>query len=71
MCADLNANLGWLGCPLKESCVQVYTYGAPYPGNHAFAKSYERVCPNTWHLVHDRDPVPRSGKFFCLFKRPG
>ncbi|KAK9804066.1 hypothetical protein WJX73_001449 [Symbiochloris irregularis] len=56
---------------IEPKRLQVYTYGAPYPGNHSFCRSYEAVCPDTWHIVNDRDPVPRSGKFFCLFKRPG
>lgn len=51
--------------------MQVVTYGAPYPGNAAFCRAYETLIPDTWHVVHDRDPVPRSGKFFCMFKRPG
>ncbi|KAK9799340.1 hypothetical protein WJX73_007370 [Symbiochloris irregularis] len=56
---------------IQPARLQVYTYGAPYPGNHAFCRSYDAVCPDTWHIVNDRDPVPRSGKFLCLFKRPG
>ena len=51
--------------------LHVYTYGAPRTGNHAFARDYEACVPHTWHVINDRDAVPRSGKFFMLYKRPG
>ena len=51
--------------------MQVYTYGCPYPGNHAFCQDYERLVPDTWHVVLQRDPIPRAGKLLGLFKRPG
>jgi len=34
--------------------VSVYTYGAPRAGNHAFARVYERVVPDTWHVINDQ-----------------
>lgn len=34
--------------------LQVYTYGAPRTGNHAFAREYEALVPHTWHLINDR-----------------
>lgn len=34
--------------------VQVYTVGAPRPGNRAFAKQYEARVPDTWHVINDR-----------------
>ena len=40
-------------------------------GNHAFARRYNELVPDTWHVINDRDAVPRIGKFFFLFKRPG
>lgn len=40
-------------------------------GNHAFARLYNQIVPDTWHVINDRDAVPRMGKFFFLFKRPG
>lgn len=52
-------------------CVQCYTFGCPYVGNHSFARQYERSVRDTWHVIHDRDLVTRSGKFLFLFKRPG
>ncbi|KAK9906400.1 hypothetical protein WJX75_001237 [Coccomyxa subellipsoidea] len=51
--------------------LQVYTYGAPRTGNHAFAREYEQLIPETWHIVHDADVVPRMGKFFRMYNRPG
>ena len=40
-------------------------------GNHAFARKYNSLVPDTWHIINDRDAVPRIGKFVLLFKRPG
>ena len=31
-----------------------YTFGAPRPGNKAFAHSYERLVPDTWNVINDR-----------------
>ena len=46
---DLQAEFGF-----KE--LQCYTFGCPRTGNHAFAQDYERVVPDTWHVVNDRAP---------------
>ncbi|CAL8462126.1 g1657 [Coccomyxa elongata] len=51
--------------------LQVYTYGAPRTGNYAFARDYEELVQETWHVVHDADLIPRVGKFLRLYKRPG
>ena len=40
-------------------------------GNHAFARAYIKLVPDTWHVINDRDAVPRIGKLLFLFKRPG
>lgn len=56
-------------CPWKS--VQVYTIGAPRPGNKAFADKYEAKVPDTWHVMNSRDPVPKMGKFGILYARPG
>lgn len=56
-------------CPWKS--VQVYTIGAPRPGNKAFAHKYEAKVPDTWHVMNSRDPVPKVGKFGVLYARPG
>ena len=34
--------------------VQVYTVGAPRPGNRAFAKQYNAKVPDTWHIINER-----------------
>ena len=39
-------------------------YSCDLIGNHAFARDYEAVVPNTWHVINDRDAVPRTGKFW-------
>ncbi|KAL0044911.1 hypothetical protein WJX82_001842 [Trebouxia sp. C0006] len=56
-------------CPWKS--VQVYTIGAPRPGNKAFADKYEAKVPDTWHVMNSQDPVPKVGKFGVLYARPG
>ncbi len=43
------------GKPLKIKC---YTFGAPRTGNHAFARDYMDMVPNTWHIINDQ--VPRG-----------
>ena len=33
---------------------------------------YLRVqVPKTWNIINDQDTVPRAGKFFFMYKRPG
>ena len=39
-------------CPWKS--VQVYTYGAPRPGNKAFKEQYEAKLPDTWHVMNSQ-----------------
>ncbi|KAK9807450.1 hypothetical protein WJX73_008432 [Symbiochloris irregularis] len=56
------------GTHLPVTC---YTFGAPRTGNHTFAREYENLVPDTWHLINDQDAVPRSGKFMFVFKRGG
>lgn len=51
--------------------MSVYTYGAPRAGNHAFARVYEKVVPDTWHVINDQDTIPRGGKFLSAYKRNG
>ena len=34
--------------------VQVYTVGAPRPGNKAFAAKYEARVPATWHIINPK-----------------
>ena len=33
--------------------VELYTYGTPYPGNRAFARQFNALLPDTWHVIHD------------------
>lgn len=32
--------------------LQVYTVGAPRPGNKAFAAKYQAKLPATWHIMN-------------------
>lgn len=34
--------------------LQVYTFGAPRPGNRAFSKLYNTAVPDTWHIINER-----------------
>ena len=38
---------------------------------HLLCRDYEELVPETWHVVHDADLIPRVGKFLRLYKRPG
>ncbi|EFN56581.1 hypothetical protein CHLNCDRAFT_144281 [Chlorella variabilis] len=49
--------------------VRVYTFGAPRPGNHAFARDYLATVPHSFDVIHCDDAVTRGGKFLFLYKR--
>ncbi|KAL4429353.1 hypothetical protein ABPG77_005127 [Micractinium sp. CCAP 211/92] len=51
--------------------LSVYTFGAPRTGNHAFARDYGSLVPDSWSVINDQDLVAKSAKFVVLFKRPG
>ncbi|DBA98706.1 TPA: hypothetical protein ACH3X1_014479 [Trebouxia sp. C0004] len=51
--------------------VKVYTVGAPRVGNHAYARMYNKLVPDTWSIINHRDPVPQMAKFWFLYARPG
>ncbi len=34
--------------------MRVYTFGAPRPGNRAFARLYDNKVPDTWHIMNYR-----------------
>ncbi|KAK9902044.1 hypothetical protein WJX75_002353 [Coccomyxa subellipsoidea] len=48
-----------------------YTFGAPRVGNHAFAREFNNVAPDTWHIINDQDVVAKAPKFLVLYKRAG
>ena len=31
-----------------------YVFGAPRVGNHAFARDYDKLVPNTWSIINDQ-----------------
>ena len=33
--------------------MEMYTYGTPYPGNRAFAREFNELLPEAWHIIHD------------------
>ncbi|KAL4539236.1 hypothetical protein Ndes2437A_g02202 [Nannochloris sp. 'desiccata'] len=45
------------------------TFGAPRPGNHAFASSFRETVHDAWDIFHPNDAVARAGKFILLYKR--
>ncbi|KAL0023014.1 hypothetical protein WJX79_008349 [Trebouxia sp. C0005] len=57
----------------KQSNTKVvcYTFAAPRTGNHAFAREYNAMVPDTWSIINDQDVVTREGKMLFLYKRPG
>ena len=38
---------------MGELRLEMYTYGTPYPGNRAFAREFDELLPDTWHVIHD------------------
>lgn len=36
----------------KQVCC--YTFGAPRTGSHSFAKNYNIIVPDTWHVINPR-----------------
>lgn len=41
--------------------VQLYTFGAPRPGNYAFRRDFIRTVPDSWDTVHANDAVAKEG----------
>ena len=48
--------------------LQVYAFGSPRTGNHAFARDYERKVPHTWHVVNDRACLSVFEQAFLCFQ---
>jgi predicted lipase len=40
--------------------VEVYTFGCPRVGNASFSAAYDKLVPETWHVINDRDTVGRG-----------
>ena len=45
---------------MSDFCMEMYTYGTPYPGNRAFAREFDALLPNTWHVIHDGVSRPEA-----------
>ena len=45
--------------------VEVYTYGTPYPGNRAFAREFDELLPEAWHVIHD------GVRMYCALRLSG
>lgn len=41
--------------------VQVYSVGAPRVGNHAYARMYNKLVPDTWGIINYRVMPPTQG----------
>lgn len=39
---------------MEWASVKVYTVGAPRAGNHAYAKMYNKLVPDTWSIINYR-----------------
>ena len=48
---ELVAALNQAATSIHVSC---YTFGAPRTGNHAFARDYQSLVPDTWGLINDQ-----------------
>jgi hypothetical protein len=53
----------------KQSNTKVvcYTFAAPRTGNHAFAREYNAMVPDTWSIINDQ--VTQHSCFCCLHER--
>jgi Lipase (class 3) len=53
----------------------VYTFGCPRVGNASFSAAYDKLVPETWHVINDRDtvgsctrgPIPTCGMYAVHF----
>lgn len=46
-----------------------YTFAAPRTGNHAFARDYKAVVPDTWSVINDQvstPAIPRTRPIFNI-----
>ena len=43
---------------LQLTNIHVVTFGAPRTGNRAFALEYQRLVPDTWHVINARVSHP-------------
>eukprot|EP00164_Ancoracysta_twista_P003662 GFYU01004904.1.p1 GENE.GFYU01004904.1~~GFYU01004904.1.p1 ORF type:complete len:1060 (-),score=260.03 GFYU01004904.1:302-3481(-) len=62
----LSADMAAMNTP-----VVCYTFGSPRVGNHAFAKFYDALVPNTYRVVFDGDFVAGVPKFVNMYKHVG
>lgn len=45
---------GLQACGKDDAEIMCYSFGAPRTGNHAFAKDYNSVVPDTWSIINDQ-----------------
>ena len=48
---------------ISSFCIEMYTYGTPYPGNRAFAREFNELLPEAWQVIHDG--VSKVGCLLC------
>ena len=41
-------------CKQRDTEVICYTFAAPRTGNHAFAREYNALVPDTWSIINDQ-----------------
>ena len=46
--------------------LEVYTFGCPRVGNASFSAGYDKLVPETWHVINDRDTVGCTALGQCL-----
>lgn len=54
----------------NDTKVVCYTFAAPRTGNHAFAREYNRMVPDTWSVINDQvsDWLQDSLSCVCYFE---
>eukprot|EP00468_Gymnochlora_sp_CCMP2014_P002078 CAMPEP_0167742086 /NCGR_PEP_ID=MMETSP0110_2-20121227/1225_1 /TAXON_ID=629695 /ORGANISM="Gymnochlora sp., Strain CCMP2014" /LENGTH=894 /DNA_ID=CAMNT_0007626227 /DNA_START=921 /DNA_END=3605 /DNA_ORIENTATION=+ len=56
---------------LGHKNVEMYNFGAPRVGNHAFASLYDHEVPRSFRVVMDGDVITDTPKLCCLYKHIG
>jgi len=51
--------------------VEMYNFGSPRVGNHAFAQLYDKNVPKSFRVVMDGDVITNTPKLCCLYKHVG
>jgi len=52
---------------VPSSAIQVYTFGEPRTGDHAYAQLFNKLIPTNYRIVHNNDLIPHSPPCYVNF----